>query len=194
MKKLFALILAVMLLLTATVFADAVPLSIDAVDARLDSGDIILTLTFTAMVDQVTILVTSEEDAVSESKILHIDQYEGAEEGCNILIDEARAKTVFDDESLIGKTLYIRMGGTGIDTPVKTSVTISGTFHRGDVNEDYAINGKDVTLLRRSVAGGYGAVVKTELADVNKDSEVNGKDVTTLRRYVAGGYGVVIED
>jgi len=64
----------------------------------------------------------------------------------------------------------------------------------GDLNGDGVINSKDVTLLRRYLAGGYSVTLTNELiADVNKDGVVNAKDVTILRRFLAGGYGVVLD-
>ena len=60
----------------------------------------------------------------------------------------------------------------------------------GDVNSDNAVNGKDVTLLRRYNAGGYDVSIKRAAADVNDDLTINGKDVTLIRRFNAGGYDV----
>ena len=60
----------------------------------------------------------------------------------------------------------------------------------GDVNSDNAVNGKDVTLLRRYNAGGYDVSINRAAADVNDDLAINGKDVTLIRRYNAGGYDV----
>ncbi len=63
----------------------------------------------------------------------------------------------------------------------------------GDVNGDKTVNGKDVTLLRRFIAGGYDVTINEDAADVNDDNMINGKDVTLLRRYNAGGYGVELK-
>ncbi|MBR3849526.1 MAG: hypothetical protein IKM36_03420, partial [Oscillospiraceae bacterium] len=60
----------------------------------------------------------------------------------------------------------------------------------GDVNNDAAVNAKDVTILRRYIAEGYGVTIDEGVGNTNRDGEVNAKDVTTLRRYLAGGYGV----
>ena len=60
----------------------------------------------------------------------------------------------------------------------------------GDLNDDGFANAKDVTVLRRHLAGGYGTSLEDRLADVNADGSVNAKDVTTLRRFIAGGYDV----
>lgn len=70
-------------------------------------------------------------------------------------------------------------------------VTVLG-YLPGDVNGDQAINGKDVTLVRRFNAGGYDVSIHEAAADVNADGLINGKDITLLRRYVAGGYDVVL--
>ncbi|MBQ3072812.1 MAG: hypothetical protein IJD20_05930, partial [Oscillospiraceae bacterium] len=59
----------------------------------------------------------------------------------------------------------------------------------GDVNEDAAVNAKDVTILRRYIAEGYGVTIDEGVGNTNRDGEVNAKDVTTLRRFLAGGYG-----
>ena len=72
---------------------------------------------------------------------------------------------------------------------------VSGTievidYRFGDVNNDGRINGTDVTLVRRYIAGGYNVEILTQAADVNKDGRINGTDVTLIRRYIAGGYGV----
>lgn len=75
---------------------------------------------------------------------------------------------------------------------VNGSVTVKN-YMLGDVNDDDEVNGKDVTILRRYFAGGYGVTINELAADVNGDGEANGKDVTILRRYFAGGYGVTLE-
>ena len=63
----------------------------------------------------------------------------------------------------------------------------------GDVNGDGARNLKDVTLLRRYIAGGWENVtIDTAAADVNGDGNVNLKDVTILRRSIAGGWDVTL--
>ncbi|MBR2977972.1 MAG: dockerin type I repeat-containing protein, partial [Oscillospiraceae bacterium] len=57
-------------------------------------------------------------------------------------------------------------------------------------NDDGVIGAKDVTTLRRYLAGGYDIVISETIADVNGDETINAKDLTILRRYLAGGYGV----
>lgn len=63
----------------------------------------------------------------------------------------------------------------------------------GDVNGDKTVNGKDITLLRRNIVGGYGISINESAADVNSDNRINGVDVTLIRRYIVGGYGVELK-
>ena len=59
----------------------------------------------------------------------------------------------------------------------------------GDVNGDGSIDLKDVTELRRALAG-WDVTVNAEAADVNRDGSLDLKDLVILRRYLAGGWGV----
>lgn len=56
----------------------------------------------------------------------------------------------------------------------------------GDVNSDNQITGKDVTLVRRHIVGGYDQDINVSAADVNEDGRINGKDVTLIRRFIVG--------
>ena len=60
----------------------------------------------------------------------------------------------------------------------------------GDTNGDGIVNAKDVTVLRRYLAGGYGITMDERVGDTSGEGVVNAKDVTILRRYLAGGYGI----
>jgi uncharacterized repeat protein (TIGR02543 family) len=66
-------------------------------------------------------------------------------------------------------------------------VTITIT---GDVDGDGQITPKDVTKLRRFLAGGWNVEVSVKNADIDGDGKVTPKDVTMLRRYLAGGWGI----
>ena len=63
----------------------------------------------------------------------------------------------------------------------------------GDINGDGVVTTKDVTALRRYIAGGYDVECVESSLDVNGDGVVTTKDVTMLRRYIAGGYGVELK-
>ena len=54
----------------------------------------------------------------------------------------------------------------------------------GDANGDGTVDAKDVTVLRRYLAG-WSVNIQLSAADLNGDSEVNAKDVTVLRRQLA---------
>ena len=55
------------------------------------------------------------------------------------------------------------------------------------VNKDGVVDIKDVTILRRYLAGTVAAdTVDAPAADCNEDGVVDIKDVTILRRYLAG--------
>ena len=86
--------------------------------------------------------------------------------------------------------------GSGNDPLKNAAIHFNSTMHafaRGDLNEDGKINIKDVVLLMRSIAGGYGVDLSADVADLNRDGKVNIKDVVLLMRFIAGGYGVVLE-
>ena len=55
----------------------------------------------------------------------------------------------------------------------------------GDINNDTAINGKDVLDLRKYLIG-LTDTINTDNADVNGDGKINGKDVLHLRKYLVG--------
>ena len=67
--------------------------------------------------------------------------------------------------------------------------TIPSLAKPGDINGDGSVTTKDVTALRRAIAGGYG-IEEADGMDVNGDGVITTKDVTSLRRYIAGGYGI----
>ena len=71
----------------------------------------------------------------------------------------------------------------GIRFSVRTDMLL------GDVNDDGSIDLKDVTFMRRALAG-WDVTINEATADVNKDGSFDLKDVVVLRRYLAGGWGV----
>lgn len=81
------------------------------------------------------------------------------------------------------------------DVPIKVidgKISIINVTY-GDINGDGKINGKDITLLRRHITGGFDlSSFDQEAADVNHDGKINGKDITLIRRYITGGFGVVL--
>lgn len=69
-------------------------------------------------------------------------------------------------------------------------IKLTKEYVKGDLNNDGAVNLKDVTILRRYIAGGWNIELDDKLADINGDGDTNLKDVVTLRRYVAGGWNI----
>lgn len=59
-----------------------------------------------------------------------------------------------------------------------------------DVSGDGVIDMKDVTYLRRWIAGGWNIDIVAKNADVNGDNMVNLMDVALITRYLVGGWGV----
>lgn len=72
------------------------------------------------------------------------------------------------------------------------SVTVVNADIYGDANNDGLVNLKDVVVIRRYLAGGWGVIINEVNADVNADSFVNLKDVVLINRFLAGGWGVIL--
>ena len=62
----------------------------------------------------------------------------------------------------------------------------------GDMNGDGLINAKDVVLLLRHIAGGYGVTLPAAKADLDHSGEITIADAVLLMRYLAGGYNVTL--
>ena len=63
----------------------------------------------------------------------------------------------------------------------------------GDLNGDGQINAKDVVLILRHIAGGYGVTLPVIKADFDHNGAVTVADAVLLMRYLAGGYGVALD-
>lgn len=63
----------------------------------------------------------------------------------------------------------------------------------GDINGDKNVTIKDVTVLRRHIAGGYAQSIVEAALDVNRDGSVTIKDATILSRFIAGGYDIELK-
>ena len=62
---------------------------------------------------------------------------------------------------------------------------VTPTHIPGDINEDNAVNNKDLTRLMKYLAG-EDVVVNQDALDVNGDGSINNKDLTRLMKYLAG--------
>lgn len=63
----------------------------------------------------------------------------------------------------------------------------------GDANGDGSVDVRDVTIIMRHLAGGWGVKINEKNADVNGDNTVNLRDSTILRRYLAGWQNVTLQ-
>lgn len=98
-------------------------------------------------------------------------------------------------ESYFVGVSYVQEDLSNSDLNLVDVAVVNGTvtiidYTPGDVNGDGRINGTDITLIRRFIAGGYDVDIIEEAADINGDGRINGTDVTLIRRYIAGGYDV----
>ena len=73
------------------------------------------------------------------------------------------------------------------------SVRADTSYIPGDVNGDKNVDARDISLVRRYIAGGYGVAINTEAADVNADGNIDALDINFFRRGIAGGYGVELK-
>ena len=71
------------------------------------------------------------------------------------------------------------------DTTLYAVWKVSTPKIAGDINGDGVVNGKDLTRLRKYLAG-QDVQVNEDALDVNGDGVVNGKDLTRLLKYIAG--------
>ncbi|MBR0302910.1 MAG: hypothetical protein IJQ80_03585, partial [Clostridia bacterium] len=68
------------------------------------------------------------------------------------------------------------------------SVTITFVFYLGDLTGDGKITSKDISLMKRVIAGSAGEGAYLEMnADMDGDGKINSKDISRLKRLVASG-------
>jgi hypothetical protein len=112
--------------------------------------------------------------------------YLESQNGMNVrcVITDSEGNQVVSDVATLTYTISYTYTPTASDEIERT----------GDIDGDGSITAKDVTILRRYLAGGWGVTIDATDADINGDSEINAKDVTMLRRYLAGGWGVELAE
>ena len=66
-------------------------------------------------------------------------------------------------------------------------------FVAGDVDGNGLIETRDIILVRRHIAGGYGVEINIDAADVDKNGLIETRDIILMRRFIAGGYDVELK-
>ncbi|MBR6633092.1 MAG: hypothetical protein IKL05_02180 [Clostridia bacterium] len=151
----------------------------------IEMGDALTSLTYTApgslTANPITILLDGESADTTNGTVLtltfKVDA--DAEEGeYNVSVEVVDA---YDDDMET-----VEVSDTTLTVKVKN-------YLPGDVNGDGEVSARDVTTLRRYIAGGYTLTFVEEALDINGDGEVSARDITMLRRYIARGYGIELE-
>ena len=151
---------------------------------KIETGDALAGLTFT------------EPDKLSENPLSLVWEGEKVDTSCGTLLTltfSAPEKTKVGQYAV---TFSYEPGevqdaeGNNVALSIENGTITVQHLLVGDVNDDGVIGAKDVTTLRRYLAGGYDIVISETIADTNGDGSINAKDLTILRRYLAGGYGV----
>lgn len=135
--------------------------------------------------------VTVPETA-KEGDVFKVGFYRAGQDGCVLkLVDIEGDKleaSFYDGSITVSGQPAVTTAADEPGTTVTTTAAPSGVKY-GDVNGDDSIDLKDVTLMRRALAG-WNVTIDQKAADVNKDGSFDLKDVVILRRYLAGGWGV----
>ena len=63
----------------------------------------------------------------------------------------------------------------------------------GDADNDGLIDLKDIIIISKYLAGGWGISLNESNSDVNGDGNINIADLVTISRYLAGGWGIELK-
>ncbi len=91
----------------------------------------------------------------------------------------------------IGQWSRVQIGSKNTDLTEADIIYVGEALRVvGDANSDGILNLKDVVVIRRTLAGGYGDDISDINADVDADGKVTLADSVILTRYLAGGWDV----
>lgn len=124
-------------------------------------------------------------DAISDTPVLKLD-YEAEYSSKNFSFKNVYPGTY--------KAVYSYNGEVDIVSLKVENFDVTNVFlgtAAGDINADGAVDDKDVSTLRKYLAG-WDVYCNKEHADVNKDGNIDDKDSSHLAKYLAGWTGIEI--
>ncbi len=203
MKKLLCLTIALMLVFSsvsalaagvAPATGDNSPIEV-AAEAKVRTINVKFEKSPFDAADDVTFLFyapeSAESDNILEENIIHADQIDYNAEGFSFTVSS-------DVEA---GTYNLLVGGTDVNVPYLTAVTLAEAAMKGDLNDDQEVKVADLTKLARFLANFTDDVKEFEenptlkiAADVNQDDAVSVADLTKLARFLANFEGVDLND
>lgn len=180
------------------------PITIDSVifsqyedtTGTVDENLMNVTVGFTAMdPEQITLLLTSENMTTitdqTEYKVTYIDQVDKPDDGTfEFVLERSRVEAAIGAEKIDGATLYLKMGGTGLDTMASKTIVLEDPYASdimpGDVDGDEEVTSMDAILTLRYEAGWDLIDVVEAAMDVDNDDEATSMDAILMLRYEAG--------
>ena len=186
MKRFLTLCLALCMVLSVAVFAEAgapgTIKEITADGADYDDGDVNFALTYDDATENgmYLILVLSEEGTPKNGNILYVNQVTADADGA--YFENVYPTEIGEEES------YIYLAGTDMEYTKLGKIIPNveeSTVMKGDVTGDGKVNMADVTAIRRWLidAEKYPLTVE-DAGDVTADGKINMADVTSIRRWL----------
>lgn len=176
--------------------ADADAITIDSVVFSAVEGDDTLvkaTVGFTAVypAEEVTILMATQDAITTENTddVMYINQVDRPEDGVlEFVIEKSRILASTEADDVNGTTLYVKMGGTDIDTMASNTgvISLGADYIAGDVDGDEEVTSTDAILTLRYEAGWDLSDVNVDAMDVDDDDEATSTDAILMLRYEAG--------
>lgn len=200
MKMLPVMLVACMLLSSVSAFAAVTKPG----DIAAATEKVTVVVTGMQQDEEVAIMVYDKNDNytspadVAAADILYIDQAPAT------VLDSGEGATTYgvtfefylkDGASDATKTVAIGSANASAVTYETFDIKKAASYTPGDVDNDGAVLPKDVTLVKRFIAGGYTiATFIKNAADVDGSGTIEPKDATLLARFIAGGYGVTLKE
>lgn len=197
-KILSAGLCAAMMLSAGSAYASdaADAITIDSVVFSAVEGDDTLvkaTVGFTAVypAEEVTILMATQDAITTDNidDVMYINQVARPQDGVlEFVIEKSRILASTEAEDVNGTTLYVKMGGTDINTMASNTgvISLGADYIAGDVDGDEEVTSTDAILTLRYEAGWDLSDVNVDAMDVDDDDEATSTDAILMLRYEAG--------